>query len=193
MQNHPILQRAAVEWCRTEFFEIPPRSYVSWPQYHLAEQVVHSGRIFSRAASIPATAQQVFPSPAFANDRGLIPRSLVTVLPVPDAEHQPYQWIMDFLKKVKEKDDVFSDKFLSGIVFLVGSDLPADKEAQIYQAALELGTSWAKIVDQSSVKGLKAGPYVLAEDVLWEVRLSYEDTYGAFIVTTRENLNRSEG
>jgi hypothetical protein len=161
----------AAEWYRTELFEIPPRRYVSWPQYNLGEQALLSERMLSGATHIPEFSQLVLRPSGFGNPTGDVPHSLVTVLSIPEDVHHPYDMDQGLPTTDQRKDDVFCDEFLAGLIVLVQSKLTPDEENQIHDVAQDLGSSWARVVDRSIIKSLKPGPYLLVGDVLWEVRL----------------------
>lgn len=111
------------------------------------------------------------------------PQSLVTVIPV-FRQHAPVEehWLKNFIAKYETCDDVFSNKFLNGVIFIAPSSLEVTPEAR---RLLEFkGNSWIEILKIKETEVLlPSGPHIIFEQDVFEIRRLYEDSQGAFVTS----------
>lgn len=87
-------------------------------------------------------------------------------------------WLQRCLDSTR-RDDVFRDAFLTGVLFVFGSDSSHAITHEARELLKSLGTVWLETCDYSY--GFQQGPHVTRNRRFAPVYRLYDDTHGAFL------------
>ncbi|KAF2431661.1 hypothetical protein EJ08DRAFT_712437 [Tothia fuscella] len=184
---------------RIEVLERLSNRYICWPTLDLKDLEIHSERNFAYpgrnlSSSIllykPDEQQTYFTNPGPASP--LHSSILVTVLASPAHSRPNKAWVENLVRGRLEKNDVFAEDFISGLLVFTTRRVAAGEETGMFEAAQNLGYWWVTLMDKPTTVAIKSGLYAFHGSQLWEVHKAVEDIYGTFVASVRPLTQSSD-
>ena len=96
------------------------------------------------------------------------------------------KWLHEIIDEYKNRDDIFTESFLSGVIFYGPSESKLTNEAQEYLK--KHGNKWIKFLSASGPIPLP-GPYACIAGNMRDVWKLVEDSHGTCMTSIRPQLS----